>query len=419
MLRHSSFQNLSLTPVVTAAVTSVMIFGLLTFFQPQLRSTAAGRGAPSRPSPTEAAVTTSLRIPELSVPPAALGEEEATIRVVKAAQPAVVAILVFSKMPRVAQPRVQFFPFGQNPFEPFPFPRDPGEKDQGGKRQVGGGSGFFVSADGIVATNKHVIDFENAELQVQTAEGKKYTAKVLGSDPRLDVAFLKVEGKDFRYLTFGDSNKLEPGQTVIAIGNALDEFRNTITKGIVSGLNRRIVAGNGFTTELIEEAVQTDAAINPGNSGGPLLDLRGRIVGLNTAVSERGQSLGFAIPSNTVKRDFEMITKLGRIVRPFLGVRYQIITEEIIRKNQLKVDHGALIVRGADRSELAVAPGSPAEKVGLVENDILLEIENQRIDEEHSLSSLIGRHAPDDEVRIKVLHAGEERIVTVKLDEMK
>ncbi len=382
MLRHAVISRLTLATILISAATSLVVVTLLAFFQPELRSTIQ---------------TPSWRIPELAVSPASLSEEEATIRVVKAAQSAVVAVLVVSK-------------------RPYPYPQ---EKDQAGKRQVGGGSGFFVSADGIVATNKHVVEFEAAEFIVQTADGKKYPAKLLGADPRLDIAFLKVEGKDFRYVGFGDSDKLEPGQTVIAIGNALDEFRNSVTKGVVSGLNRRIVAGNGLTTELIEEAIQTDAAINPGNSGGPLLDLRGRVVGLNTAVSVRGQSLGFAIPSNTLKRDFEAMVKFGRIARPFLGVRYQSITEDLIRKNQLKVDHGALIVRGTDRNELAVAPGSPANKAGLVENDILLEVDGQRIDEEHSLSSLVGRRAPGDEIKLKLLHTGEERLVTVKLDELK
>jgi S1-C subfamily serine protease len=187
----------------------------------------------------------------------------------------------------------------------------------------------------------------------------------------------------------------------------------------VSGLNRRIIAGDGADSGIIEEAIQTDAAINPGNSGGPLLDLNGNAIGLNTAVSDQGQLLGFALPSNIVRRDVESVQKLGRIVRPFLGVRYELITDELVQKNQLSVDHGALIIRGDTKTDLAVAPGSPADKAGLVENDIILEVDGRAVDEEHSLGALIGHHAPGDQVTIKFLHAGAEKTTTVTLDELK
>jgi S1-C subfamily serine protease len=183
-------------------------------------------------------------------------------------------------------------------------------------------------------------------------------------------------------------------------------------------LNRRIVAEDGSEVELIEEAIQTDAAINPGNSGGPLLDLEGSVIGMNTAVSERGQLLGFALPSNSIRRVVESVRRTGRIVRPFLGVRYQIVTKELIVENQLPVDHGALVIRGDRRTELAIAPGSPADLAGILENDIILEIDGMRVDETRSLSSLIARHAPGEEVSIVLFRDGEKQTLKVTLQEL-
>lgn len=401
-----------LPTVIVSAVTSAFVFVLLIVTQPFLRPSVASLLG----SPATSTGAVSLRVPTTPLAPTVLGEDEAVVKLVKNAQPAVVAILVLSSTSRPAPPQIEFFPFSF-PQEPLAPPKKGGKKPE--PQQVGGGSGFFVSEDGILVTNRHVTDFENAEFQVLTYDGKKHPATLMGTDPLLDIAFLKVDGGRFPYLTFGDSDALQPGQTVIAIGNALDQFRNTVTKGVVSGLNRRIFAGDGETTELLEEAIQTDAAINPGNSGGPLLDLQGRVVGLNTAVSDQGQLLGFALPSNTVKRDAEAIRKTGKIVRPFLGVRYQMITEELVKKNQLTIDHGALIVRGTERDELAVSPGSPADIAGLVENDIILEVDDQPVNEEHSLSALIGRHAPGDIIRLKILHGGVEKTVRATLVELK
>ncbi|MFH1620781.1 MAG: trypsin-like peptidase domain-containing protein [Patescibacteria group bacterium] len=344
-------------------------------------------------------------------------EEESVIKIVKQTQPAVVAVIVTATAANIKN-YVDILEF--DPFDPYsPFQIAPEQQAPKGKQQVGGGSGFFVSSDGLIVTNKHVVDFEGAEFSVMTYDGKELPAKVLATDPVLDIAFLKVEGSGFSHLDFADSDAVVPGQTVIAIGNALGEFTNTVTKGVISGLNRRIIAGNGPESELIEEAIQTDAAINPGNSGGPLIDLSGEVVGLNTAVSEQGRLLGFALPSNLIERDVENIIKYGRISRPFLGVRYQLISQDIIEANQLKVDHGALIMRGQNRNELAIAPGSPADQAGLVENDIILEVDGIRVDEAHSLSSLIGRRFVGDEVTLKIYHAGTEEEVKATLEEMK
>lgn len=400
--------------VIVAAATSLVVAVAVLFASPFVRPEIAKRFPSLFPPAQPATSAVSLRIPEEVRADGAKSEDEAVTRIVKRVQPAVVAVLITAPVGRDAS---SFFPF--DPFDPF---REPSE-DEGTPapepQRVGGGSGFFVSADGIVVTNKHVVDFDGGTYEVLTFDGKTLPAKIIATDPVLDIAFLKVEGSGFAHLEFGDSDALVPGQTVIAIGNALDQFRNSVTKGVVSGLNRRIIAGDEFASEVIEEAIQTDAAINPGNSGGPLLDLDGKVVGLNTAVSERGQLLGFALPSNLIKRDVESVKRFGKVVRPFLGVRYQLVTKELVAANQLPVDHGALIVRGSGRNDLAIAPGSPADKAGLQENDIILEIDGQRIDEDHSLSSLIGRHAPGDEVEVAYLHRGERKTVRVKLGELK
>jgi len=408
-----------LTSGVTAAVVTLGVILLQPAFRPQLQGWVGGVGEADAPK-------NQIKVPEAQIP-STEGPvyEDRTVEVVRQAQPAVVAIVIKAK---VAQ-RQPVNIFG-DPFEEFfgsPFgsaqPKQPTPAEQPEPVRVGGGSGFFVTSDGLVATNKHVVEAVEAgdkpEFSVLTQDGKTYPAKVVAVDPVLDLAFVKVEGQNFPFLQLGDSDKIVAGQTVIAIGNALDEFRNTVTRGVVSGLNRRIVAGNGSGSEVIEEAIQTDAAINPGNSGGPLLDMQGRVVGINTAVSLRGQLLGFAIPSNSIRRDLEGVQKTGRVVRPFLGVRYVMVTPEMVKANQLKVEHGALIMRGDDRNELAVAPGSPADKAGLKENDIILEVDGVAIGEEHSLASQIGKHVTGDEVTLKIYQAGEEKTVKVKLEEMK
>lgn len=340
----------------------------------------------------------------------ALAENAQTVAVVERILPAVVSILITKDLSKVPQPQY-IDPFSGEPIFPLGVP------SQEGKQRVGGGSGFLVSADGFIVTNKHVVEDAQAEYSVILRSGETKPAKVLARDPVLDLAILDIEGDNFPYATFGDSDGLKVGQTVIAIGNALDEFRNTVTKGIVSGLNRRLLAQNNMDTETIEEAIQTDAAINPGNSGGPLIDLEGRVVGVNTATSFSGQLIGFALPANLAKRDLSQVQKFGRVTRSFLGIRYLVINEELVKKNQLTVDYGVLVSRGADRTDLAIIPGSPADKAGLAENDIILMMDGVRVDEEHSLSSLIGKRSPGDTVQLRILRHGEEKDVSVVLGE--
>lgn len=348
-------------------------------------------------------------------------EEAAVVAAVEKATPAVVSIVISKDVPIIEQyfeesPSDPFGDFFGSPFQ-FQFPqyRQNGTE----KREVGGGSGFLVSSDGYIVTNKHVIAAEDAEYTVFTNDGKKHEAKVIARDPVNDLAILKIEGSDFPHLAFADSDAIKVGQSVIAIGNALAEFRNTVSVGVVSGLSRSITAGDGRgSSELLEGVIQTDAAINPGNSGGPLLNLSGDVIGVNVAVAQGSENIGFALPGKLAKSVVESVQKNGKIVRPFLGVRYIPINEAVKEKNNLTVDYGALVARGEARDELAVTPGSPADKAGIFENDIILEVDGVRLDAGKSLSSLVRQKNVGDTVRLKVLHRGEEKTIEAVLQEI-
>lgn len=349
----------------------------------------------------------------------AVVEESATVDAVKKVAPAVVSIVISKDLSKINNynnfPQIFFgFPFN------FQAPSASDESGSTGKTEIGGGTGFIISSDGLILTNKHVASDAEAEYTVITNDDQKYDAKILATDPVLDIAVLKIDAKDLPTVELGDSDKIELGQTVIAIGNSLGEYKNTVTKGVVSGVGRRIVAGdNQGGSEVIEEAIQTDAAINPGNSGGPLVNLAGQVIAINTAMNQQGQLIGFAIPINAAKQDIESVKTSGKIVRPWLGVRYVLINEEIAKENKLEKDYGALVVRGQKQTDLAVVPGSPADKAGLVENDIVLEIDGQKIDEDHPLAREIAKSRPGDEITLKVLHKGEEKDIQVKLEEYK
>jgi len=349
-------------------------------------------------------------------------EESATIDVVKKTSPSVVSIIISKQLKDIYSstgPNIfddPFFEFGW-PFN-YRFNQPDLTPEEGlQKKQVGGGTGFIISEDGLILTNKHVVSDEKAEYTVITYDGQKYEAEVLAKDPINDLAVIKIAASDLTPLPLGDSNQIQIGQTVIAIGNALSEFSNTVTRGVISGIGRRIEAGGYGFSEVLEEAIQTDAAINPGNSGGPLLNLKGEAIGINTAISRSGQLVGFAIPINEAKQVIESIQKYGKIVRPFLGVRYLIINKQVAEVNKLDVDYGALIIKGGKPEDLAIVPGSPADKAGLVENDIILEVNGRKIDENNSLARILARYAPGDEVELKILHKGEEKTVKAVLSE--
>jgi serine protease Do len=353
-------------------------------------------------------------------------QDSFVINAVKKTNPAVVSIVISQEVPKYEtyiDPNQQNNPFGDL------FPGLPGfnlsipQYWQNGteKKDVGGGSGFFVSSDGLIVTNKHVVDQKKAEYTVFTNDGKKHTAKVVARDPILDIALIKIDapvGGGYPFLTLGDSETLSVGQSVIAIGNALGEFRNTVSVGVVSGLARSITAGDSFGggSEVLDHVIQTDAAINPGNSGGPLLDLSGNVIGVNVAVAQGSQSIGFALPINSVKGAIESVKSTGKIIRPYIGIRYVPITSELKDNNNLSVDYGILVKAGATASDLAVIPGSPADKAGIVENDIILEVDGVKIDDKTDFASVIRGKSVGQVVNLTILHKGVQKNVSVTLE---
>ena len=387
-------------------------------------SAPSGSSVPARPSSTDAG--------SLAPMSGSINEEDATVQAVKRASPAVVSIIITKEL-QAMSPSADTFPFDNfffdfsSPFGGGPFSLRPHAPSQpppsSGKRQlreVGGGSGFLISADGLVLTNKHVVSDESAEYTVITNDGKRSSATVVGRDPTNDIAFVKIKGSNFPVLSLGDSSALKIGQTVIAIGNSLSQYRNTVTKGVISGIGRRVVAGDSTgSSEVLEEAIQTDAAINPGNSGGPLVNLNGQVVGMNTAINQGGQLIGFAIPVNAIKPVIESVKHTGRIVRPWLGVRYVLLNEAVSKENNLPVSDGALVLRGDQRTDLAVISGSPAEKAGIVENDIIVSVNAVHIDAQHSLAYEVAKYQPGDTVKLKILRKGSEKTMSVTLEEFK
>jgi serine protease Do len=346
-----------------------------------------------------------------------LDENSAVIEVVKAANPAVVSIIVSRDLPKVQQ---YFSPFSDGDYFNNPFGYVvPGE---GGteKQQIGAGSGFAVTSDGMIITNKHVVSDDKAEYTVLTSDGKKYTGRVLAKDPMNDLAIVKIDAKNLATLSFGNSDELVLGQGVIAIGNTLGQFSNTVTTGVVSGIGRTVSAGSGFGQfEQLQQVIQTDAAINPGNSGGPLLNLAGQVIGVNTAIDQSGQLVGFAIPSNEAKKVLDDVRQSGRVLRPFMGVRYVIINADYAKQNKLSVDYGALVVKGDMAGETAIVAGSPAEKAGLKESDVILELNGKRVDEGNPLIKLMKSYKPGDQIVLKIQRGKEVKELLLILGEAK
>jgi len=335
------------------------------------------------------------------------------VEVAKKACPAVITIIISKDLPKIEG--FYLFPFYG---EEFIFPKFKKEKE---KTKIGGGSGFIVSEDGYILTCNHVVSDPEADYTVIISPKEKYPAKVLARDPLVDIAVLKINAKKpLPYLELGDSDKIELGEQVLAIGNPLGEFEDTLSAGIVSGLSRKITAYGGipFKATTLRGLIQTDAAINPGNSGGPLVNMEGKVIGINTAMVMGAENIGFAIPINYAKKILEEVRKYGRIRRPFLGVRYVILNEQIAKAQKLPVDYGALIVRESF-GEPAVVPGSPAEKAGLKEYDIILEMDGEKITEENPLADLLATKKIGDEISLKVWREGKIIEVKVKLEERK
>ena len=330
--------------------------------------------------------TTGQNTPTIIEKEVTSSQEQQVIKVVDEALPSVVSILAEGE---IAVPGLPFF-----------------------YQQIEtGGTGFIISSDGLILTNKHVVQYDNIDYTVILSNGDQYQAEVLARDNIQDLAVLKIEpkkGESFNILSLGDSDNLKVGQTVIAIGNALGEFQNSVSVGVVSGLARSITAAGTGVAETLDQLIQTDAAINSGNSGGPLLNLSGEIIGINTAVASGAENIGFAIPINQAKKAIESVKTTGKITYPFLGVRYILINQEIKELYNLSVDYGAWIIRGSGYNDVAVVANSAADKAGIKENDIILEIDGEKITTNNTLSKVILSHNVGDKIKLKILREGKE-----------
>ena len=364
-------------------------------------------------------------------------EEKIIIEAVKKVSPCVVSVIISKHLPKVK--RINLSPFGS-----FEIPMPEGKEDKKepakgahdkkqhgphlgtseGHVQIGGGSGFVVHSNkeySLILTNKHVVHDQEAEYTV-LVDDKEYEAKVLSSDPLNDIAILKIKVAGLPQAKLGDSSKVQIGQTAIAIGTALGVFTNTVSKGIISGLARRIAAslGMGEETEVLRGVIQTDVAINQGNSGGPLINTEGDVIGINTAIIFGAQNIGFALPINWAKKDIEDILKYGRIERPYLGLRYMMLNKKLKEQYKLGAEAGALVISDHLPNSQAVMKGSPADKAGIKENDLIVAVNGKQLNEKMELADLIQEFKVGDEVELTLLRNGSETVKTkVKLEEMK
>lgn len=323
-----------------------------------------------------------------------LTEESVVIDVAEKVSPSVVTVSVQTPKKRV----LEFSPFGGF-----------SQKIQGGEPQDIG-TGFVVSKEGLIVTNKHVVSVEGATYKVITKDGKEYDVKEINKDPLNDIAILKIDADTLIPAELGDSSSLKVGQFVIAIGTTLGEFRNTVTTGVVSGLGRGITAGNPLEgyVEKLDDVIQTDAAINPGNSGGPLVNSLGQVVGINVAVAEGAQNVGFAIPIATVKESLKQFEATGKFpAKAYLGVSYSMISKQTAILNN--VPQGAYVVD--------VIGGSPAEKGGVEISDIITEFGGKELTEGSTLADLLREKEAGESVSLKIWRDGETKTVNVTLSE--
>lgn len=369
------------------------------------------------PAPVDSSSPTST--PETSLYKPVQQYEQAVIAAVKRASPAVVSIVISKDVPYYEACPQQLFLDLPPEFQQFFGPGFGinGNCQKGTKKQdVGGGSGFIVSGNGIIVTNRHVVSDENADYTVFTNDGKKYPAKVISRSSVQDIAILKIEATGLPTVELANSDNVELGQTAIAIGNALAEFRNTVSVGVISGTSRTITASTdyGQSSETIRGLIQTDAAINPGNSGGPLLNLEGKVVGINTAIAANAENIGFAIPINRAKKEIAAALNGKQAEYAYLGVRAINLTEDFAKKEKLPVTAGALLRGSADGP--AIMKDSPAQKAGLMAEDIIISVNDVKIGEDNSLPDLIARYSPGDTVTLKVLRGNKEITFKVTLE---
>lgn len=394
-----SLRKIFITAILSSLVTALILFFLFYIFRGELLK---GENLSNLPVSTES-----------------LTAENDLVTMIERVNPAVVSVVVTKDVPIYEQYYEEFNPWGWfGEGISIPRTRESGTEE----REVGGGSGFIVSEEGLIVTNRHVVGDDEARYSILMNDGKTYAVEVLARDELLDIAVLKISdlpnGTKLSYLSFGDSESLKLGQRVVAIGNALAEFRNSVSVGVVSGLARSIMATDDYgRVENLDQVIQTDAAINPGNSGGPLLNIKGEVVGVNVATSRGADNIGFALPAHIVKGVVESVKMNGKIVRPFLGVRYTMITTLLQEKNKLSVDYGALVIRGMNEGDLAVTPGSPADLAGLVENDIILSIDGEKL-QGKDLATVLRSKQIGATVKLLILHKGKEEEREVKLVEM-
>lgn len=354
-------------------------------------------------------------------------EESSIIDTVKKISPSVVSVVITKDLDVYHQMNPFFNPFLNDPFLEEFFGQRPGIQapEHLGKQKVGGGTGFIITKDGLILTNKHVVSDEEAQYTVILADGKELPAEVLGRDMLNDLAVLQIKAPEdqplnLQVVSFGDSENLQVGQKVVAIGNALAEFQNTVTSGVISAFGRQIEASDGRgEASSLSGLIQTDAAINPGNSGGPLVNLNGEVIGVNTAIASGASGIGFAIPINDVKSIIDSVAKYGRIVRPYIGVRYLMLDAEKGKELEIDLDHGALLVGDESKGLFAVIPGSPGEKAGLEIKDVILSVNGESLKTDQDLRSVIAKYQVDDELELEVWRSGKVMKVMLKLEEAK
>ncbi|QQS70071.1 trypsin-like peptidase domain-containing protein [Candidatus Saccharibacteria bacterium] len=290
--------------------------------------------------------------------------------------------------------------------------------------QESAGTGVILSSDGLILTNRHVVPAGTTDVSVTLSDGTvlekvKVIARTNTRDT-LDIAFLKVEndeGKKLVAAKLGDSSKMQVGDAVVAIGNTLGQFQNTVTSGIISGYGRSLVAGDesGGGAENLDDMFQTDAAINQGNSGGPLVNMNGEVIGINTAIASDAQTVGFAIPINNVKGLIDNVKKSGKLERPYLGVVYVMLTDDIAKEYNLSVNRGAYIPKAEDMGSETILKDGPAADADIQEGDIITKIDGVAINEKSSLLSVLSKHKAGDNVELTIVRGSSTKTVNVKL----
>ncbi len=330
-------------------------------------------------------------------------QENSIVSISETASKSVVTISIKRKN----QPFSRLSPFGFFGFSPFDTPNQGLNQNDNEPQDIG--TGFVVdSKAGLIITNKHVISDTQAEYFVEDKDGNQFIVKKMYRDPANDIGIILIEG-ELPAVELGDSDQLKVGQSVIAIGTALGEFRHTVTTGVISGLGRGITAsdGSGFSSERLDNVIQTDAAINPGNSGGPLLNSEGKVIGVNSAVAGNAQNIGFAIPINIIKESLDNFNRTGKFERPFFGVQYQMISKKTALMNNLP--QGAYVVD--------VVPGTSASEAGITADDIITKFDGTELKDDTDLAKLINNKKVGDSIELEYYRDGEKKATKVTLKE--